>query len=157
MKKAQIFAVLILALGIFACQPEGRVYVNHKELSPELEWLKKDKREFNVPIDKNDILYNLSLTFRYASGYRFQVIKVKVTETSPSGKESVNEYEFKVRDDNGDYIGEPGLDIWDSEHLIESNKKYEEKGTYTYLIEQNMPNDPLNFAMEIGLVLDKAN
>jgi len=82
---------------------------------------------------------------------------VKVTETSPSGKEIVKEYELKVRESNGDYIGEAGYDIWDSEHLVEPNKKYKETGTYTYVIEQNTPVDPLNFAMEIGVILDKAN
>ena len=157
MKMNGLFAIVILAIGLIACQPEGRVYVEHKKLSPQVEWLKKDKREFKVPIDDNNRLYNLSLSFRYASGYQFQVARVKVTETSPSGEESVNEYELKVREDTGEYIGDPGYDIWDSEHLIESNKKYEEKGTYTYLIEHNMPNDPLNFAMEIGLILDQVD
>ena len=62
---------------------------------------------------------------------------------------------MKIRDDNGAYLGEPGYDIWDSEHVIESNKTYSEKGTYIYVIEHNMPDDPLNFAMEVGVILDE--
>ena len=140
---------------LLACQPEGRVYVKHKALSPDVEWLKKDSREFNVPVSDNSKPFNLSLSFRYANGYRYPVAMVKVTETSPSGKKEINEYELKVRAENGDYIGEAGYDIWDSEHLIEPNKKYSEIGEYIYLIEQNTPNDPLNFAMEIGVILDE--
>lgn len=151
-----LIAILTLTFGLIACQPEGRVYTKHFELSPQVEWLKKDVREFKVPIEDNSIAYNLSLSFRYANGYQYQVARVKVTETSPSGNENVNEYELKVRQDNGDYIGEPGYDIWDSEHLVEAGKKYEETGTYTYVIEHIMPADPLNFAMEIGVILDKA-
>lgn len=157
MKINRLFAAAVLATVLIACQPEGRVYEKHQKLSPQVEWLKKDKREFKVPVDDSDLFYNMSLTLRYATGYQFQVARVKVTETSPSGKKSVNEYELKVRDDTGKYIGEPGYDIWDSEHLVEANKKYEEKGTYTYIIEQNMPDDPLNFAMEIGLILDRVD
>jgi gliding motility-associated lipoprotein GldH len=156
MKKNQLLALIIIATILIACQPEGRIFVEHQELSPEVEWLKKDTREFKVPVDNTSSLYDLSLSFRYTTGYQFQVVRVKVTETSPSGQESVNEYELKVREDNGEYIGDPGLDIWDSEHLVEENKEYEEKGTYTYLIEHNMPTDPLNLAMEIGVILDKA-
>lgn len=152
----QILSVFALFIAFTACQPEGRVYVKHQELSPNVEWLKKDVREFEVPIDDNNIPYNLSLSFRYANGYQYQVAKVKVTEISPSGKETEKEYDLKVRQDNGDYIGEAGYDIWDSEHLVEANKKYEEAGTYTYVIEHNMPNDPLNFAMEVGVIVDKA-
>ena len=151
----ELISIFAIAISLTACQPEGRVYVKHQELSPDVEWLKKDVREFKVPIDDNTIPYNLSLSFRYANGYQYQVAKVKVTETSPSGKETVKEYDLKVRQDNGDYIGEAGYDIWDSEHLVEPNKRYDETGNYTYVIEHNMPNDPLNFAMEVGIILDK--
>jgi gliding motility-associated lipoprotein GldH len=145
-----------ITIGLMACEPDGRVYVEHQELSPELEWLKKDVRTFKVPVEGNAVAYNLSLSFRYATGYQYETAQVKVTETSPSGAETVAEYDLKVRAANGDYLGEAGLDIWDSEHLVESNKKYAEIGTYTYVIEQNTPVDPLNFAMEVGVVLDKA-
>lgn len=153
MKK--LLTVLSIALSLLACQPEDRIYAEHQELSPEVEWLKKDTRTFKVPVTDNNQTYNLSLSFRYANGYQYPTANVKVTETSPSGKEVVKEYELKVREDNGNYIGEAGYDIWDSEHLVEPNKKYQETGTYTYVIEQNTPVDPLNFAMEIGVVLDK--
>ena len=154
-KMIRLLIILAITIGLNACQPEGRIYVEHKELSPEVEWLKKDSREFKVPIEDNSLAYNMSLSFRYINGYQYQVAKVKVTETSPSGKAMVKEYDLKVREDNGDYIGEAGFDIWDSEHLVEPNKKYEETGTYIYVIEHNMPADPLNFAMEIGVILDK--
>jgi len=151
-----ITAVFIIAIGLTACQPEGRVFVEHQELSPNLEWTKEDTRQFEVPVTDNSIAYNMRLSFRYANGYQFQVAKVKVTETSPSGTVSTKEYDLKVREDNGEFIGEPGLDIWDSEHLIEGNKQFAETGTYQYTIEHIMPNDPLHYAMEIGIVLDKA-
>lgn len=147
--------LIMVMISLVACQPEGRVYIEHQELSPQIEWLIKDTREFKVPIEDNSQAYNMSLSFRYANGYQFQLARVKVTETSPGGKETIYKYELKVVDDNGDYIGEPGYDIWDSEHLVEPNKKYEETGTYTYVIEHNMPVDPLNFAMEIGVILDE--
>jgi len=139
-----------------ACQPEGRIYSEHQDLSPEVEWVKTDTREFKVPIEDNSIAYDMSLSFRYANGYMFEVAKVKVTETSPSGEKAVSEYDLKVREENGDYIGEPGYDIWDSEHLVESNKKYAETGEYTYVIEHIMPIEILPYAMEIGVILDKA-
>ncbi len=151
-----LYLILVMSMGLMACQPENRVYTEHQELSPDVEWLKKDVREFQVPIQDMSIAYNLSLSFRYANGYQFQSANVKVTETSPSGEMNVNEYELKVRDDNGEYIGDAGYDIWDSEHLVEPSKRYSETGTYKYVIEHVMPVDPLNYAMEIGVVLDKS-
>jgi len=151
----KLFTTLAIMASLLACQPKNRVYTEHQELSPNIEWLKKDVKEFKVPIEDNSMIYNMSLSFRYANGYPYQTANVKVTETSPSGKETVTEYELKVREANGDYIGEVGFDIWDSEHVIEPNKKYKETGNYTYTIEQNTAVDPLNYAMEIGVILDK--
>lgn len=150
-----LIAYLILSCALISCQPEGRVYVEHQELSPEVEWLKADTRTFKVPVEDNSEPFNFSLSFRYATGYQYSVARVSVTETSPSGAVTQKDYELRIRDENGGYIGEPGYDIWDSEHLIEPNKVFLEKGTYTYVIEHTMPDDVLNFAMEIGVILDK--
>lgn len=150
----KLILMLVAPVMFMACHPEGRVYVEHQELSPQVEWLKKDIKTFKVPIE-NAGTYDMSVAFRYANGYQYRMALVKVTEISPSGEEAVYEYELKVRDEKGDYIGEPGYDIWDSEHLVESEKSFSETGTYTYHIEHNMPTDPLNFAMEIGLILDQ--
>lgn len=154
MKK--LLTAFVLATTLIACQSEDRIYSENQELSPDFEWLKEDTRTFKVPIEDKSLSYDMRLSFRFAEGFPFQIAQVKVTETSPSGKKTVSEYDLKVRKANGEYIGDPGYDIWDSEHLVEANKKYEETGTYTYLIEQNTPADPLNYAMEIGLILDKA-
>ena len=152
----KLMIVLLLAIGLTACQPEGRVYSKHKKLSRDVEWLQSDTRDFEVAIVDHGAAYNLSISFRYAQGYQYQFARVKVTETSPGGKTLVTEYSLKVREDNGEYIGKPGLDIWDSEHLVEKAKKYEETGTYIYTMEHAMPVDPLYYAMEIGLIIEIA-
>jgi len=149
-------ALAATLLAIIGCQPEGRIYNDFKDLSPNIEWLKKDARVFKVDISDINQAYDMSLSLRYVTGYPYRYAKVRVTETSPAGKKSVNDYELVVREENGEYIGEPGLDIWDSEHLVEPNKKYGEAGTYSYTIEHIMQMDPLVLVMEIGVILDKA-
>ena len=42
-------------------------------------------------ISDNKLKYNLSLSFRYANGYQYETVNVKVKETSPSGKEAIQE------------------------------------------------------------------
>ena len=148
-------ALIVLVTSLVACHSRDNVYTEYQELSPDVEWLKKDIREFKVPIENKSQHYNLSLSFRYATGYQFEIVKVKVTEVSPSGKEVEKYYDLKIKDAKGEYIGEAGYDIWDSEHLIEPNKNYEEIGSYTYKVEHIMPTDPLNYAMEIGVIVDK--
>lgn len=147
--------IFISIISLFSCEPSDRVYVEHQELSPKVEWLKKDSRIFKIGITDTKQAYDLSLSFRYATGYQFQIAKVKVTQTSPDGKKNVTEHELKIRDEKGEYLGEAGFEIWDSEHVIFPGITFEKAGEYTFLIEHNMPVDPLNYAMEIGVVLDK--
>ena len=149
-----LLLVAIASVMMMSCD-ENRVFSEHQDLSPQLEWKKEDSRSFKVPIENTEIAYNLSVSFRYITGYQFKVLNVQITEISPSGKEVVKDYGLKIRNEAGEYLGEAGGDIWDSEHLIEPNKKYEEKGTYTYKLPHIMPQDPLNFGMDIGVILDK--
>jgi len=152
MRKVIIF--IISATILISCQSKSRIYSENQELSPQMEWLKSDVKTFKLKIDDPKKSYKLSLAFRYAEGYSSKLLKVSVIEISPTKKEKVVKYDLKIINEKGEYIGEPGLDIWDSEHLVEQNKKYQEKGVYTYKIEHQMPSDVVNMAMEIGLIVD---
>lgn len=153
MKK--IAFTFLFGITLLNCGSKNKIYSKHKELSPQMEWLKKDVKTFDISIQNTEETYDLSLSFRYVEGFPYKSMKVNVIETSPAGKEISKEYNLKVRDESGEYIGEPALDIWDSQHLIESGKKYAEKGKYTYTIEHVMPKDPVQMVMEIGIILDK--
>ena len=150
-----IVAILLMLTCMAGCQTEGREYAEHKELSPREEWLKKDVISFSVPIEKENQKYNMSLAYRYVVGHNHEIVKVKVTETSPSGKEESAEYDLNMLDENGYYKGDGSLGIIDTEHLIVANKIFKEKGLYNYKIEHMMPNDPIEFAIEIGVILDQ--
>ncbi len=153
MKK--LFFTVIIGFCLSRCSSDNRVFSENQELSPKVEWLKSDVKTFKIPVDNLDETYKMSLAYRYTEGIDYKVLKVKVTEISPSKKEMVKKYNLTVIDNNGEYIGEPGLSIFDSEHIVEANKKYSEKGIYTYKIEHSMPTDAVNLAMEIGVILDK--
>lgn len=155
MKK--LIYTVIIGLNFISCSSKDRIFSENQELSPSMEWLKKDVKTFKIPVQNINASYKLSLAFRYTEGIQYKALKVKVTEISPNKKESVKEYFLTVIDKNGEYIGEPALSIFDSEHLVEANKEYTEKGTYTYKIEHIMPTDPVSLAMEIGVILDKNN
>ena len=149
-----IFNLAIVAIIFIGCQSKSRIYSENQELSPQMEWVKSDIKTFKVKIDQPYKSCKMSIAFRYSEGFSSKVLKVKVTEITPSKKEIVKMYNLQIIKENGEYIGDPGLDIWDSEHEVEQNKKYLEKGVYTYKIEHQMPNNVLNMAMEIGMLLD---
>jgi gliding motility-associated lipoprotein GldH len=152
MKKFSILAMLLFSFS--ACTPDGRVFSDNQVLSPEIEWHKADVKTFQVPLVA-DKKYNVAIAFRFANGFPFRSAMVNMEITSPSGETSSQACELVVRQENGDYIGEAGFDIWDSEHQVLTNHSVTETGNYTFKLSHAMAQDPLNFAMEIGLLVDE--
>ncbi len=151
---------LVASVAVFmitSCGNSGTViFEEHKELSPEYEWKKADTRTFTIDIKDNSEPLQLAVAFRYATGYYYDKALMRLTEITPAGTKSMRDIDIVVRDEKGEFIGEKGYDIIDIEFVIDENKKYPAHGTYTYIIEQTMPDvDPLDFAMEVGLVLRK--
>jgi len=148
-------AIVVALFFLSSCQPENRVFEEHKALSPNIEWLKKDARSFDVLIEDTTATYALSIAFRYANGYPYRFARVALNEKTPVGVEQKEEFQLNVRKEDGSYIGEPGYDIWDSQHMVDGRRHFSEHGTYTFTIEQATPTDPLPYAMEIGLIIDR--
>lgn len=152
--KTLLYSIAIAAI-LSACSSGNTIYEEHKALSPELEWKKQDARTFEVEVTDVSVPYTIKLAFRYASGFQYKTMNVTVQETTPSGSTTNHNVSLKIINDKGDYIGEPGLDIWDSEHSFLNNVQFTEPGTYTYTIQHNMPQDPINMAMEVGLIVER--
>ncbi len=147
---------LLLFLGVSSCGNDV-YFEQNQELSPKLQWQKFDKKTFNVKVDDLVSKFQMKLNFRYIEGFTHKSFKVKVTEISPSKVKTVNSYELEIISPDGEYIGEPALDIWDSQHEIGAPVAFKEKGNYTYVLEYEGETNALAFAMEIGIVLKKKN
>jgi gliding motility-associated lipoprotein GldH len=157
MKITNFFSIAILSFILLitaACNP-NKVYEKHLTLSDNVEWKKNDVKRFEIDIKDNSIPYNFSLAFRYAQGYPFTSVKLLVKEILPDGTFEELPYELQLRDEQGKYVGSPGFDIWDSEHLIIKGKTFSQTGKYTYEITHDMQLDPLPLVMEVGIVLEK--
>ena len=153
MKK--IITLSILLTVLYSCQSKKVVFEENQQLSPGLEWLTKDIKTFKFDLKDSKATYKSTLLFRFTEGFQYKLFKVKVTEISPSNEEKSTIVNLKIINDNGEYIGEPALEIWDSEHVINDNLMYKEDGLYTYRIESLFPSKSLPSAMEIGLRIEK--
>jgi gliding motility-associated lipoprotein GldH len=149
------FKISLLILLISSCTPEHRIYDEHRALSPNVEWKKEDVRSFQVPIIDISKTYKVDITLRYASGYPVMSVPVMMSVSSPSGETSEYPLNLIVREENGDYIGDPGYDIWDSTHGALKSHSFSEKGTYTFTLSHTSPQDPLPLLMDIGIIIDE--
>ena len=153
MKKITIF--LFLLTFLFGCKNENTIYSKYKDLSEGGVWNQEDQLFFKVQVKDISSLYELKFLFRHLRGFAYRDLNIKVTEISPSKRESVSEYSLNLVDENGDYLGSEAMSIIDCETVVESNKQYSEKGVYIYKIEHIMSVPSIDYALELGLIVNK--
>jgi gliding motility-associated lipoprotein GldH len=145
--------LIVFAAGIMGCNP-NQIYNEHFETGEGFQWFKKDKKVFNVNIEDATQKYNVYLTFRYATGFAKREAPVTLSQKTPGGATTTNDYALKIRDDKGDYLGEPGGDIWDSEHQILKGISLE-AGTHEFILEHNNGEGTLFPVLDVGLIVEK--
>jgi gliding motility-associated lipoprotein GldH len=145
--------VLCFSAALFSCQPSGTIFEEHQKISEDLEWSSGDTQKITIPITDNSKPVQFILAFRYATGFQYDHMLMKISETDPDGNKTIREVEFRVRDENGEFIGEAGYDIIDLEYVLDEEKQFPVLGDYTYEMIPNMPTDTVHFAMEVGLVI----
>jgi gliding motility-associated lipoprotein GldH len=150
-----LFVSLSFVFLIHSCTPENRLYSERQELSPNLEWVGSDVKTFKFSTKEADLNYTVNFELRFVTGYPFKTLNVLADIISPSGEVIQKEYTLKIKDDEGNYIGEAGMDLWDSKHLVDTQLNLQEIGEYTIKLTHNMAMDPLPYVMELGVIIDK--
>lgn len=146
-------AFLFIASCLLSCSDGRTIYEKHEKLSPDLEWLRSDVKTFTIDIQENARPVEFAIAFRCASGYAYDKMLVRMTEVAPNGEKLSSDIDIEVRKQNGDFYGDKGFDIIDITQVIDAKKQYPAFGKYTYTIEHRMPEDKVDFAMEIGLIV----
>lgn len=145
--------LLLLALLTLSCN-ENRIFDDETDPSGNLEWNRDEVVSFDVEIIDISIKYNLFLTLRHATGFRYRDLAVRVTETAPDGSTQERDFSFNVMNDSG-YNGEVSGDIYDLEVLWLENYIFPVPGIYHYELRHVMADDKVHMVMDVGMMVDK--
>jgi gliding motility-associated lipoprotein GldH len=145
--------LLLFTLLLTSCDRVYREY--DKDSFPTYTWKNGQEVTFNPVIEDVTKSYELVLGLRHVYGLKIRTLAINVRQISPSGKESSKEYQVKLIDDRGEYIGSCGGDLCDIEVAVESGVKFDEGGKYKYIVTHNMPLDRIPGIMEVGLIINR--
>jgi gliding motility-associated lipoprotein GldH len=149
-----IILVLSSILILSSCDSRRILYQERLSFGEEMVWKKSDTKTFTIEVKENKHPFELVLELRYITAYPYDKLLLHIFETDPSGKKIRKDVDVQIRESNGEFIGDKGLDIIDLEFILDGNKAYPSFGTYTYEISQVMPEvETLPGVMEIGLIL----
>ncbi len=119
----------------------------------DYEWNRADIQEFTVDIPSDTLTANFLLHIRYANGFVFQNLNLVIEEITPDGQSQTAPFTYKLRGDDGAYLGDGSGDIWDITFPLKQNILVK-GGKYRYKIGHTMPQEKLNMIMELGITAE---
>lgn len=142
--------IILLAGTVFsACSP-GTLVKESQDVQDGV-WTYADSLLFQVVIEDTSRLYDISLLVKHDKSYAYQNLYVKVHTRFPSGKILSPSVSLEVADKSGQWLGKCSGRACRVEIPIQQNAYFEEKGAYTFTLEQYMRVDSLPGIRSIGL------
>ncbi len=141
-----------LLATIFACQTID--IFEKTETFPTHSWRSASKPAFTFDITDTVSLYNIFLVLRHEDAYNYNNIWINLTVKSPVDTLTVRR-EFILANNSQGWLGSGMDDIF--EHRIPFNNKPAplHKGTYTFILQQDMREDPLEHIVNAGIRVEK--
>lgn len=153
----KMWMITIFALFIFSSCDKATVFEQNTDLK-HFEWTYDNIISYAVEI--NDLEpKNVFINFRHTHFFGFRNVRLKLKFVSPSAKETLTNINIPLSEPNGRWYGDCYGDICDIQYLIPKFEHYifNETGTYTFSIIQDMRDNPLKNVMSSGLRIEKAN
>lgn len=149
-------AIFLIAFLLFASSCNKNVVYSKYKTFGNNEWAAKDKAVFSVDITDTQTLNNISLMIRHADTYPYSNIFLFVTTIYPDDMVRTDTMEVVLANSKGEWQGSGVGDIFDFKAPIKKNVRFAQEGTYKFVFEQAMRQDPLPMIMDFGFEIEKS-
>ncbi len=143
-------AILCLLAGC------GTLDVYEKNVSfPDHEWKSNDKPVFNFTITDTASAYNIYVIVRHEDAYHFNNIWLNIVTKAPGETEKKQLVNVTLADNKKGWLGTGMDDVFDHRARITLFPIKLKKGNYTFALQQNMREEPLQFVLNAGIRVEK--
>jgi gliding motility-associated lipoprotein GldH len=149
-----ILPVILITLYCSGCTDPNAVIDKNTEIDNH-NWAYVNPVKYDVNITNADIPYNLYFNLRVTADYKYSNIFVLMHQTGPDKKQLVTRYEFKLANNDGEWLGNGSGNLYSYQMMYKSEYKFPAKGVYHFAIEQNMRDNPLHEVSDVGLRVEK--
>ena len=152
MKKLVFILVSLSLMAGFSCSTRGPVFEKYFKFEKG-NWDRFNKILFNIPIEKADADYDITLVLKPNKEFIYGSMPVYVILDTPAGEERMNDIKMQVK--HGDkFIGEIEgqavvikTSLWNALHISE-------KGNCRISIENMVPKIQTSGINEIGIIVE---
>ncbi|MBI9039402.1 MAG: hypothetical protein JEY97_14815 [Bacteroidales bacterium] len=116
-------------------------------------WNRFNELNFEFPVDKST--YNIYLTIKFDETYSYNELLINTAFYTPSGEERFTNYEIKVRDKNGEFIGENHDNNIKLIFPLRKNFRFSKEGICKLEIENLMTKIETSGIIGIGIIIER--
>lgn len=123
-----------------------------------LYWERRHYIEFEVPVSPREAGYDFAVIFAHNGAYAFDHINMNITFYMPAGAMRSRDYEFRLQDEHGEWMGERHDPFIEVELPVTSGLRFLESGICRVRVENKMTRFPSSgeHIQALGLVVRKA-
>lgn len=125
---------------------------------PTHNWQSSFKPSFTFTIKDTAAPYQLFIILRHNNQYSYNNLWVNLHTKSPDGTTAKAQYELPLATNEKGWLGTGMDDLYDHRIALtppNQNFYFKKPGTYTFILEHIMRQDPLENVMNVGLRIEK--
>jgi gliding motility-associated lipoprotein GldH len=149
----KLLSIVLTALLISSC---NTLDVYEKMVSfPEHQWKTNNKPRFTFTIEDTASAYHVYVIFRHEDSYHFNNLWLNISTQAPRDTVKTQLINIPLADNKKGWLGAGMDDVYDHRARITRSPLKLKKGNYTFTLQQNMREEPLQFALNAGIRVEK--
>lgn len=123
---------------------------------PNKNWSYDRPIKTDVDITDSSKPYMVSINFRHTEDYRYANLWVRISVIGPSKKKITERKEFQLALQDGEWLGKGSGNLYSYQLVFKDAYQFDTPGKYTFVIEQNMRDNPLKYVTDVGLRVESS-
>lgn len=152
--RAAAYSLILISVLFISCD-KNRVFEDNAVIKDN-QWFLNNKPVFYVDIKDTTSAYNIYFNVRNTGNFKYSNLFILLTVQGPKSKAETNRYEFRLANPDGKWLGSGLGDIYSNRIKLEEKIMFPKKGVYSFTVEQNMRDNPLEGIEDVGIRIEKA-
>ncbi len=146
--------LLLVMVALFGC---GEKPLFEKVYSfDDRVWTLEQKPEFKIEVTDTTALYDISLTLRTTTDYKFNNLWIFLKTTLPDGQSERLPFQIRISNEDGSWVGNKTGSVVETS-LDFPARKLPIKGEYSFIVEQAVTQSMVDEVLDIGLRAKKTS
>jgi len=148
------FLIILTALSAISCS-DNAIIDEYTAIGNE-NWSYDKPIKTVVDIKDASIPYNIYINFRHTEDYKYSNIWLRLSQIAPNNQKTTAREEFQLASSDGKWFGKGSGNLYSYRLIYKEGFKFDTAGKYTFIIEQNMRDNPLKAVTDVGLRAEPA-